>query len=75
MKLKVGNSFKCPEGHEATIVWVREDKQVVAVMCPQKHFEKVRKVIDHTKPTVPYGHQPTTERQIYRKNMIFLIEI
>jgi len=75
MKLKVGDSFKCPEGHEATIVWIREDKKVVAVRCPQKHFRKVRKVADRTKTTLPYRHQPMTERQIYLKNMVFLVEI
>jgi len=75
MELKVGDSFKCPEGHEATIVWISEDKKVVAVRCPQKHLGKVRKVADHTKPTLPYRHQPMTERQIYLKNMVFLIEI
>jgi len=75
MKLKVGDSFKCPEGHEATIVWIREDKKVVAVRCPQKHLGKVRKVADHTKHTLPHRHQPMTERQTYLKNMVFLIEI
>ena len=75
MELKVGDSFKCPEGHEATIVWIREDKKVVAVRCPQKHFRKVRKVVDRKKTTLPYRYQPMTERQIYLKNMVFLVEI
>ena len=56
MELKVGDSFKCPEGHEATIVWISQDKKVVAVRCPQKHLGKVRKVADLTKPTLPYRH-------------------
>jgi hypothetical protein len=75
MKLKVGDSFKCPENHQATIVWIREDKKVVAVRCPQKHLGKVRKVTDHTKPTLRYRHQPMMERQTYLRNMVFLIEI
>ena len=73
--MKVGDSFKCPKGHEATIVWIRNDKKVVAVRCPQKHLGKVRKVADHTKPTLRYRHQPRTEEQTYLKNLVFLIEI
>ena len=33
--MKVGDSFKCPEDHKATIVWISEDRKVVAVRCPQ----------------------------------------
>jgi hypothetical protein len=66
----VGDRFKCPEGHEATILWISEDKKAVAVKCPQKHLGKVRKVADHTKPTLPYRHQLMTKRQIYLKNMV-----
>jgi len=71
----VGDRFKCPEGHEATIVWISEDKKVVAVRCPREHLGKVRKVVDHTKPALRYRYQPMTERQIYLKNMVFLFEI
>jgi len=75
MELKVGDIFKCPEGHKAKIVWISEDKKVVAVRCPHKHFSKVAKVANHTKPTLSYRHYPTEERKIYVKNMVFLIKI
>ncbi|MDH5441384.1 MAG: hypothetical protein OEZ48_12695 [Candidatus Bathyarchaeota archaeon] len=65
MELKVGEIFECPEGHEATIVWISEDKKVVAVRCPQKHLRKVVKV----------ASARAKEREIYVKNMVFLIEI
>ena len=61
MELKVGDSFKCPEGHKAKIVWISEDKKVVAVKCPQKHLKKVVKVSGK-------------ERKIYVRNMVFLIK-
>ena len=35
MEMKVGDSFKCPEDHKGTIVWISEDRKVVAVRCPQ----------------------------------------
>lgn len=75
MELKVGDSFKCPEGHKAKIVWISEDKKVIAVRCPQKHLSKVVKVADHTKPALSYRHPPRKEREIYSKNMVFLIKI
>ncbi|MFB0504099.1 MAG: hypothetical protein ACETWE_09715 [Candidatus Bathyarchaeia archaeon] len=65
MELKVGEIFECPEGHEATIVWISEDKKVVAVRCPQKHLRKVVKV----------ASARAKVREIYVKNMVFLIEI
>jgi len=49
MELKVGDIFECPEGHEAKIVWISEDKKVVAVRCPHEHFSKVVKVADDIK--------------------------
>jgi len=74
MELKVGGIFKCPEGHNATIVWISEDKKVIAVRCSQKHLKKVVKVADNTKPAMS-GHYPRKERKIYVENMVFLIEI
>jgi len=75
MELKVGDFYKCPEGHKAKIVWISRDKEVVAVRCPNKHFSKIVKVADHSKPGLSYRHHPTEERKIYAKNMVFLIKI
>jgi hypothetical protein len=75
MELKIGDIYKCPEGHKAKIVWISEDKKVIAVRCPQKHFDKVAKVADYTKPTLSYNHHATKEEKIYVKNMVFLIRI
>jgi len=75
MELKVGGSFKCPEGHKAKIVWISEDKKVVAARCPREHLKKVVKVIGQTKPALSYRDQPREERKIYVKNMVFLIRI
>ena len=74
MELKVGDDFKCPEGHKATIVWISQDKKVVAARCPQKHLRKVVKVADNRKLAVS-GRRPRKERKIYVKNMVFLINI
>lgn len=75
MELEIGDVFKCPEGHKAKIVWISEDKKVIAVRCPKKHLRKVVKVTDQTKPALSYGRHRTTERKIYVKNMVFLIGI
>ena len=75
MELKVGEIFECPEGHNARIVWISEDKKVVAVRCPQKHLKKVVKVADHAKPALSYRHRPRKERKIYVRNMVFLLRI
>ena len=40
---KVGDVHKCPESHIARIVWINEDKTVIAVKCPRKHLGKVVK--------------------------------
>jgi len=58
MEFKVGDIHKCPEGHIARVVWISEDKKVVAVKCPRKHLSKVVK-----------------NREIYHKNVVFLIRI
>lgn len=75
MELKVGEIFECPEGHNARIVWISEDKKVVAVRCPQEHLKKVVKVADHTKPALSYRHRPRKEKKIYVRNMVFLLRI
>jgi len=75
MELKVGDTFECPEGHKAKIVWISEDKKVVAVRCPHEHLSKVVKVVSHSKPALSYRHQPREERKIYVKNMVFIIKI
>jgi hypothetical protein len=41
MDLKVGDTHKCPEGHMARIVWINEDKTVIAVKCPREHLSKI----------------------------------
>ncbi len=73
MELKVGDIFKCPEGHKAKIVWISEDKKVVAVECPQGHLRKVVNV--NIEPALSYRNQPREKRKIYVKNMVFLIKI
>ena len=73
MELKVGDIYKCPEGHNAKIVWISEDKKVVAVECPQKHLRKVVNV--NIEPALSYRRHPTEERAIYAENMVFLIRI
>ncbi|MCD6324801.1 hypothetical protein CW704_04610 [Candidatus Bathyarchaeota archaeon] len=62
MELKVGDDFKCPEGHKATVVWISEDEKVIAVKCPKKHLKKVVK-------------RAGAMERIYDNNMVFLIEI
>jgi len=73
MELKVGGIFECPEGHEAKIVWISEDKKVVAVECPQQHLRKVVNV--SKEPALSYRNQPTEKRKIYVNNTVFLIRI
>ena len=75
MELNVGDIFECTEGHEAKIVWISEDKKIVAVRCPQEHLSKVVKAVGHTEPALSYRNQPREERKIYVKNMVFLIKI
>ena len=41
--LKVGDVYRCPERHEAKIVWMSEDKKTIGVKCPQNHFTKMVK--------------------------------
>jgi len=75
MQFKVGDIYQCPEGHKAKIVWISEDKKVIAVRCPQKHLSKVVKVADYTKSALQHRNHPRKERKIYAENMVFLIKI
>ena len=75
MELNVGDIFECTEGHEAKIVWISEDKKIVAVRCPQEHLSKVVKAVGHIESAKSYRNQPREERKIYVKNMVFLIKI
>jgi hypothetical protein len=72
-ELKVGDIFECPEGHKAKIVWISEDKKAVGVECPQQHLRKV--VNADIDPALSYRNQPREKREIYVKNMVFLIKI
>jgi hypothetical protein len=72
MELKVGGIFECPEGHEAKIVWISEDKKVMAVECPQQHLRKVVNV--HKEPALSYRNQPREQKKMYVRNMVFLIK-
>jgi hypothetical protein len=74
MELKVGDTYKCPEDHEAKIVWISEDRKIIAVRCPQKHFSKIAKVADHSKP-ISSRRFPTKEKRVFVKNMVFLIRV
>ena len=73
--MKIGDIFECPEGHKAKIVWISEEKNIVAVRCPQEHLRKVVKAADHAEPTLSRRNQPMKERRIYVKDMVFLINI
>jgi hypothetical protein len=75
LELNVGDTYRCPEGHKAKIVWISEDKKVIAVKCPQKHFSKVVKVADYEKPALSSRRSQTKERKVYVRNMVFLIRI
>ncbi|MDH5441490.1 MAG: hypothetical protein OEZ48_14685 [Candidatus Bathyarchaeota archaeon] len=75
MELKVGDIFKCPENHKAKIVWISEDKRIIAVRCPQRHFSKVAKVADHSKPPISIRRFRTRQRKVFVRNMVFLVRI
>lgn len=75
MELKIGDTYKCPEGHKATIVWISEDKKLIADRCPQRHFSKVVKVAGHERSALSSRRHRTKERKIYVENMVFLIRI
>lgn len=75
MDLKVGDIYKCPEGHNAHIVWISENEKVIAVKCPYEHFNKVVRVTVETKSRLPYRNHATEERKTFTKDMVFLIRI
>ena len=39
MDLKAGDVYECPEGHNAKIVWISENKNTIAVKCSHEYFE------------------------------------
>jgi len=73
--LNVGDVYECPEGHKAKIVWISEDKKVIAVKCPQRHFSKIVKVVDHDKPALSSKRRRTKKKRVYVRNLVFLIRI
>ena len=73
--MKVGNFYKCPEGHRAIIVWISENEKVIAIKCPYKHFDKIVKLSDYTKPGQSSRNYIAEERKIYTKDVVFLIRI
>ncbi|OYT49424.1 hypothetical protein B6U79_01820 [Candidatus Bathyarchaeota archaeon ex4484_231] len=75
MALNIGDTYECPEGHKAKIVWISEDKKVIAVKCPQRHFSKVVKVADHERPALSSRRYYTKKKRIYVRNLVFLIRL
>jgi len=71
----VGDFYKCPDDHKAKIVWISEDKKLIAVKCPQRHFSKVVKVTDHERPALSSRRHRTKEREVYVRDLVFLIRI
>jgi hypothetical protein len=39
MVLKVGDTYKCPEGHTGKVVWVQSYMKMIGVRCSKKHAE------------------------------------
>ena len=74
MEFKVGKTHKCPEDHEAKIVWISEDSNVIAVKCPQRHFSKMEKVSEPSDLTSSRRSR-AKEKKVYVRNMVFLIRI
>jgi hypothetical protein len=75
MDLKVGDVYKCPEGHNAHVVWINENENVIAVKCPHDHLIKVEKVAVQTESSWPHRNHAAKERKIYAKDVVFLIRI
>jgi hypothetical protein len=75
VEFQVGDSYKCPEDHVAKIVWVSEDKETIAVRCPYEHFSKVVKVTDYDAPPISFMRYRTKEKEIFAKNMVFMMKI
>jgi len=49
MELELGDSYKCPEGHEAKIVRISKNSKIIGVKCQHKHLNKILKVPDYTR--------------------------
>jgi len=75
MDLKVGDIYKCSEGHNAHLDGISENEKVIAVKCPYEHFNRVVKVAIQTKSRLPYRNHATEERKTFTKDMVFLIRI
>jgi len=75
VNLKVGDTYKCPEGHNARIVWISENEKVIAVKCPYEHFHKMVKVAIQSKSRLPHKNHAAEERKTFAKDMVFLIRI
>ena len=75
MDFKVGDIYKCPEGHNGRIVWISDSENVIAVKCPRDHFVKVEKVPIQTKSSSLYRNHATQERRTFTKDMVFLIRV
>ena len=75
MELKVGDSYRCPKDHQARIVWISEDAKLIAVKCPQRHFSKVAKVANRSKSPMSARRFRTKEKEVFVRNMVFLIRI
>jgi len=75
MKLSVGDTYKCPEDHEAKIVWISKDRKTIAVRCGERHFNKVAKVVDRSRPPISTRRFRTKEKEIFVRNMVFLVRI
>jgi hypothetical protein len=74
MDLKARDMYRCPEDHVGKIMWISEDRRIIAVRHPQRHFSKMMKVADHNKSMIS-RHFHTKEKKVFVKNMVFLIRI
>lgn len=75
MELNVGDTYKCPEDHEAKIVWIRKDNKTIAVRCAQRHFSKVARVVDRSRPPISIRRFRTKEKEAFVRNVVFLVGI
>jgi hypothetical protein len=74
MELNVGDTYNCPEDHEAEIVWISKDNKVIAVRCPQRHFNKIVKVANRNEH-ISSRRFHTKEKRVLVRNMVFLIRV
>ena len=73
MELKVGDACKCPDNHRAKIVWISEDKKLIGIKCHQNHLNKVVNVAYHGRSSISNRRFPAKEKEIYAKDMVFLV--